>query len=195
MPHAPVEARKRVLRAAARALLQERPERAAAEAQRRLLELGELDAAGVVFLYAAAEHEVPTDEIVTALGARGTRLIFPRVDGSELRLLEVKGLEDLAAGYQGIREPASDGCEVPPEEIDLFILPGLLFDRAGRRLGRGGGHLDRLLGGARKGAARVGLCYAQRVVRDLPAAPWDVPMHVVVTDEEVIRPERPGEGA
>ena len=82
-----------------------------------------------------------------------------------------------------------------PEEVDLFVVPGLLFDRAGRRLGRGGGHLDRLLGRARKDAARVGLCYAQRVVQELPAAPWDVAMHVVVTDREVIRPERPGEKA
>ncbi len=87
MPHEPVEARKRVLRAAARALLQERPERAAAEAQRRLLELGELDAAGVVFLYAAAAHEVSTDALAVWLRARGTRLVFPRVQASELRLL------------------------------------------------------------------------------------------------------------
>ncbi len=195
MPDEPVEARKRVLRAAARALQAGGLERAAAEAQRRLLELPELESVGVVSLYAAAAHEVPTNELVAALGVRGTRLVFPLVHGLELRLLEARGLEDLAPGYQGILEPPGDGSEVRPEEVDLFVVPGLLFDRAGRRLGRGGGHLDRLLGRVREDALRVGLCYAQRVVGELPAAPWDVPMHVVVTDEEVIRPERPGEGA
>lgn len=195
MSQEPVEARKRVLRAAARALPTQGLEGASAEAQRRLLELPELDSVGVVFLYAAAAHEVSTDALAARLRARGMRLMFPRVQGSELRLLETKGPEDLAPGYQGILEPTSNGAEALPEEVDLFVLPGLLFDRAGRRLGRGGGHLDRLLGRAREDAARVGLCYAQRVVQELPAAPWDVAMHVVVTDREVIRPERPGEKA
>ena len=195
MSQEPVEARKRVLRAAARALPTQGLEGASAEAQRRLLELPELDSVGVVFLYAAAAHEVSTDALAARLRARGMRLIFARVRGSELRLLEAKGPEDLAPGYQGILEPTSNGAEALPEEVDLFVLPGLLFDRSGHRLGRGGGHLDRLLEGAREDARRVGLCYAQRVVQELPAAPWDVAMHVVVTDREVIRPERPGEKA
>ncbi len=60
MSQEPVEARKRVLRAAARALPTQGLEGASAEAQRRLLELPELDSVGVVFLYAAAAHEVST---------------------------------------------------------------------------------------------------------------------------------------
>ncbi len=195
MPPEPVEARKRVLRAAARALHAERLEGAAAQAQHRLLELPELGPAATVFLYAAAAYEVPTDRVAATLHTNGTRLVFPRVEASELSLYEVKGLGDLVPGYRGILEPAPEGAKVEPAEVDLYIVPGLLFDRAGRRLGRGGGHLDRLLSRAREGALRVGLCYAQRIVRELPAAPWDVPMHVVVTDEEVIRPGRPGEGA
>ncbi len=195
MAQEPVEARKRVLRAAARALPTQGLEGASAEAQRRLLELPELDSVGVVFVYAAAEHEISTDALVARLRARGTRLVFPRVQGPELGLIEIKGPEDLAPGYQGILEPTSNGAGTLPDEVDLFVVPGLLFDRAGRRLGRGGGHLDRLLGRARKDAARVGLCYAQRVVQELPVARWDVAMHVVVTDREVIRPERPGEKA
>ncbi len=182
MAQEPVEARKRVLRAAARALPTQGLEGASAEAQRRLLELPELDSVGVVLLYAAAAHEVSTDALAARLRARGMRLIFPRVQGSELRLRETKGPEDLAPGYQGILEPTSNGAEALPEEVDLFVLPGLLFDRAGRRLGQGGGHLDRLLGRAREDAARVGLCYAQRIVQERPAAPWDVAIHVVVTD-------------
>jgi 5-formyltetrahydrofolate cyclo-ligase len=190
----PIEDRKRVLRANARGLRPERLELAAGAAQRRLLELPELSLAETVVLYAGALYEVPTDTLVGALRARGVRLLFPRVEGSALRLFVANDLEELVPGYRGIREPASDGRAIPPGEVDLFVVPGVLFDRAGRRLGRGGGHYDRLLGRAREDAVRAGLCYAQRVVRELPAAPWDVPVHVVVTETEVIRPTRVEEG-
>ena len=148
-----------------------------------------------VLLYAGALYEVPTDTLVATLRARGVRLLFPRVEGPALRLFAANDLEELVPGYRGIREPASEGRAVPPGEVDLFVVPGVLFDRAGRRLGRGGGHYDRLLGRAREDTVRAGLCYAQRVVQELPAAPWDVPVHVVVTETEVIRPTRAEEGS
>jgi len=195
MPQESVEARKRVLRAVARALPLEGLEGASAEAQRRLLGLPEIVPAARVCLYAATAHEVPTDDVAIELCARGVRLAFPRVEGTSLRLYEVKDSKTLVAGYRGILEPAPGGALVSPEEVDLYVVPGLLFDRSGRRLGRGGGHLDRLLEGAREDARRVGLCYAQQVVHELPIAPWDVTMHLVVTEEEVIRPAGPGEGA
>ena len=191
----PIEDRKRVLRANARGLRPERLEMAASAAQRRLLELPELSLAETVVLYAGALYEMPTDTLVATLRARGVRLLFPRVEGPALRLFVANDLEELTPGYRGIREPASDGRAIPPGEVDLFVVPGVLFDRAGRRLGRGGGHYDRLLGRAREDAVRAGLCYARRVVRELPAAPWDVPVHVVVTETEVIRPTRAEEGS
>ena len=55
-------------------------------------------------------------------------------------------------------------------------------------MGRGGGHYDRLLGQARADACRVGLCSAQRVVAEVPTAEWDAPMHIIVTEDELIRP-------
>ena len=68
-------------------------------------------------------------------------------------------------------------------------MPGILFDRRGRRLGRGLGHFDRLLANARTDAVRVGCSYADRVVEELPEESWDILMHVVVTEREVIRNE------
>lgn len=87
----------------------------------------------------------------------------------------------------GIREPEQDSIRVPVEEIDAFLVPGLMFDRNCRRLGRGGGHYDRLLGRARVGAASIGICYAEHVVDELPEDPWDVAMDLVVTDRFVVR--------
>ena len=79
--------------------------------------------------------------------------------------------------------------------MDVFLVPGLLFDRAGRRLGRGGGHFDRLLARACPGALRVGVCVAERVVDELPEGPWDVRMHRIVTEHETLRPGEPAHDA
>jgi 5-formyltetrahydrofolate cyclo-ligase len=184
-----VEARKRELRVAARQVTVAPDDTAAAAAQSRILKLPEIAHARAVLLYAAASWEVPTGALCTALAERGVTLVFPRVIGSELGLFAADGLDDLVHGFQGIREPGPEAPAFATEEVDVFVVPGVLFDRRGHRLGRGGGHYDRLLSRCAEDACRVGLCYARRLVEDVPVSPWDVGVHVVVTETETIRVE------
>ena len=134
-------------------------------------ELPELARARTVALYSAIGDEVPVEAIAQAIRARGGRALYPVVAGPELELAT---------------DPARSE-RVPVGEVELFVAPGLLFDRAGRRLGRGGGHYDRLLARRRADAWLVGICYDDRVIDELPEDRWDVRMHVVVTDRAVLR--------
>jgi 5-formyltetrahydrofolate cyclo-ligase len=145
-------------------------------AQGRLSALPELAGAQTLALYSAIGDEVPVEGIAEAVRARGGRALYPVVVGPELELAT---------------DPAR-AERVPVGEVELFIAPGLLFDRAGRRLGRGGGHYDRLLARRRAGAWLVGICYDDRVIDELPEDPWDVRMHVVVTERAVLRVGAPG---
>ncbi len=159
---------------------------AAARAQSRLLSLAELDRARLVALYAALPGEVPTSPLRTALEARRISVAYPRVEGSALTLHGVS-TEAQAPGSGGLDEPGREERPVAVEDVDLFVVPGVLFDRRLNRLGRGGGHYDRLLARARVGAVFVGLCYAERIVERLPVEPWDQRMHVVITDRDELR--------
>jgi 5-formyltetrahydrofolate cyclo-ligase len=181
----PIEAEKRRLRAWARAL--PAPPDAGRRAQERLLDLAELRAARTVCLYSAIGSEVPTDRASRALAARGAALAYPRVRGAELELLGVGDPSELRPGYRGIPEPPAGAPPVEPADVDLFVVPGMVFDRRGHRLGRGGGHYDRLLDAAGERARRIGLCYADRVLDRVPVAPWDRAVHCIVTESEVIR--------
>jgi 5-formyltetrahydrofolate cyclo-ligase len=154
----PIEAEKVRLRAWARQL-PARPD-AGRRAQQRLLGLAELRGARTVCLYAAIGSEVPTDGAARALAAGGTRLAYPRVHGALLELFGVGEPSELRPGYRGIREPPADALPVELERVDVFVVPGMVFDRRGHRLGRGGGHYDRLLEAAGARARRIGLCYA-----------------------------------
>ena len=83
-------------------------------------------------------------------------------------------------GEQGFEHPEGR-LEVALKEVDVMVLPGLGFDRAGGRLGRGGGHYDRLLALPHR-AFRVGLAYDfQLLTERLPRDPWDVPLHAIAT--------------
>lgn len=158
----------------------------------KLLQLSELNGCRIVSLYAAIDDEVPVETAISQLRGRGVRTVFPRVEGAELAFFEVEGLEVLEPGYAGIREPANGLVRVGPERVDFLCVPGMLFDRRCCRLGRGRGHFDRLLATVRPDACRVGCSYADRIVESLPEESWDVPMHMVVTEQEVIRSESLG---
>jgi len=186
--------RKRELRRFARSLVSQTTGSAAARraiaAQERLLALLEDGGGLTVALYSAIEHEVPLERVARSLAGRGDRIAFPRVRDRTAGglVLHRAGPEDLVPGFGGILEPEARAPVVEPTDVDVFVVPGLLFDPAGRRLGRGAGHYDALLAVARSDALRLGLCYAERVVPEIPAESHDEPVQCVVTDAAVLQP-------
>ena len=183
-----VEDRKAALRRSARdarrALDDEDRRIASATIVARLLALRELARAGTVALYAATDEEPDLDGLVGALAARGVRTLWPRVVGSDLELAEASA-ERLLPGFHGIAEPV--GPAVDPRLVDAVVVPGLAFDPHGARLGRGGGHYDRLLATVDGSALRVGVAFACQVVPSVPRGPHDLPVDVVVTERSVHR--------
>ena len=78
-----------------------------------------------------------------------------------------------------------------PAEIDLVLVPGLAFDAAGGRLGRGGGFYDRFLATLGPAAARVGVAFDAQILPEVPTDGLDARMSCVVTDARVM-PAAPG---
>ena len=72
--------------------------------------------------------------------------------------------------------------EPDPGAVDLVVVPGVAFTASGHRLGQGGGWYDRFLSGLRPGVARIGVCFAECLVDELPTEAHDVIMDLVITD-------------
>ena len=137
------------------------------------------------FLYNAFGSEAATAPVARELLARGKRVYFPRVEGSEMALVRYVG-QPFSFGRYGIAEPQGEAFAGFPQ---VCLLPMLAADRACNRLGYGGGYYDRWLARARAAGAhvrKVGICYAFQVVDALPAEAHDIPPDAVVTDEEII---------
>ena len=83
---------------------------------------------------------------------------------------------DLRPGRFGVLEPGAECPVVPFSALDLVLVPGIAFDRAGNRLGRGRGFYDRMLA-LSPDAVSCGVGFDGQVVARVPVEPHDVKLH------------------
>lgn len=142
--------------------------------------------ARTILLYCRAfPEEIDTTPLLWQALAADAVLALPRVDrvARRLTLHAVESLEhDLVPGRLGIQEPRAGLHEVAPGQLDALIVPGLVFDTHGGRIGRGGGFYDRLL--AVDALERVpcwALAFDCQIVDAVPLEPHDQPLSGVLT--------------
>jgi 5-formyltetrahydrofolate cyclo-ligase len=159
----------------------------ALRAQQFILMLPEYVSAGTVALYSPVHGEVDTALLASDALQTGKSVLFPAVTQEGLEFRRITDPDDFAPGRFGIREPKS-GCTVyDPLLIDFFIIPGVAFDLSCRRVGYGKGYYDRVLHQLEKSGRLAGFCYDFQLVDEIPAAPHDVEMDMVITDRRVVR--------
>jgi 5-formyltetrahydrofolate cyclo-ligase len=125
--------------------------------------------------------------LMKMLADAGAQLALP-VTGRRGQPLVIRAWrwgEPLAAGVWGIREPKPEAPQVDP---DVVLVPLLAFDRAGARVGYGGGYYDLTLARlrARKPVMAVGVAYAIQEIEQVPTTPRDAVLDLVLTEREVI---------
>jgi 5-formyltetrahydrofolate cyclo-ligase len=92
---------------------------------------------------------------------------------------------DISIGKFGVREPAANCPEIPPEKFDLILVPGVAFDWNGNRLGRGRGFYDRLLKQIR--GVKCGVGFDFQLLGKIPTEPHDARMNFIVTPTRCVR--------
>ena len=142
----------------------------------------------VVSAFWPLEGEIDTRPAMEALHRGGCAVVLPVVRGKNLPLsfrLWRPG-DDLVPAAFGTREPRA---EMPELEPDVLLVPLLAFDRAGFRLGYGGGFYDRTLLRLRRGGSvfAIGVAFAVQEVPLVPRGPHDQPLDWIVTEAETIR--------
>ena len=135
----------------------------------------------VVAAYLPLPSEPLADDLLDALVARGARVLVPVVRGAEaLDWVDHPG--PTRPGAFGIAEPT--GTRLGPAAIRTatsVLVPALAVDRAGGRLGRGGGHYDRTLALLGAGPARIAVLFDGELIESVPADRFDERVTAVVT--------------
>jgi 5-formyltetrahydrofolate cyclo-ligase len=127
---------------------------------------------------------LPSEPQIAALWEGTTRTFcFPRVrdGGVELIRIDDPALRRLATWKLDLAEFA-DAPPVTPDQVDLFLVPGLAFTASGARLGRGGGYYDRLLPCRSPRSTALGLCFALQLFDEIPGEPHDHDVDAVITE-------------
>lgn len=156
----------------------------------RLTELPAWRIAPRIGLFVTHGGELDTSPVIRCVRDDGKALLLPRTTSDRrLELVVVEAIERLVPGRYGILEPPAEWPGTRPIDDDLLCVPGLAFDRAGGRLGRGGGYYDRTFGADRADPGRprlVGIGFAFQLVASVPMTELDVRVDGVVTDRETV---------
>jgi len=141
---------------------------------------------GLVGAYDALPGEVDLSALLPGV----EQAVLPRVDGDGVTWHRDDGRRE--PHRFGISQPPADAERVDPEDLAVLLVPGRSFDQRGFRLGRGGGHYDRLLPRLRPGTPAVGVAVDDRIVPRLPTEAHDVPMTHLATESgvRVVRGDR-----
>jgi 5-formyltetrahydrofolate cyclo-ligase len=185
----PLAEEKAALRARMRAVRRAIPpeERAplAGLIEARLIDLPAVRRARTVLLFYSFGSEVSTAGIARRLLDRGQRVLLPFLEETIMEAAELRADQPPVATAYGPKEPP-ERVPVDPAQVDVIVTPGLGFDRAGYRIGYGGGYYDRYLARLGPHATRIGIAFDAQVLEAVPYGERDERLDFIVTDRETI---------
>ena len=137
-------------------------------------------------------HPLPGEPDLLALLTQlpGKRFGLPRIDEQDrLRFHSFHAGDALEIHRYGMSEPLPSAPEITPEVGDCLIVPGLMFDFRGYRLGFGKAYYDRYMATLPSGIVKIGVTPDALLLPALPHDPWDIPMDWIVTEKGPVAPK------
>ncbi len=148
-----------------------------------IMNMPQFNSAKTVALYSAIGSEVDLSPIIFESGKTVALPIC--VEGDRLIFKAVGDETTLEKGAFGILEPKENQVIIPPEEIDLMLVPGAVFDETGARIGYGKGYYDRVLPQLSKECEIVGVAYSLQFADKIETEPHDIKVRLIVTEEGI----------
>lgn len=146
-----------------------------------LISLDLVKNADTFLVYASSPVEVDTRRFIGKILSQGKTIAIPKCIGMDMKFLKTDDPGTLVRSKFGVDEP-SCGDKIRSFDGTVCIVPALRFDKAGYRLGWGGGFYDRFLAGYT--GISVGICYEQ-CCGDVPTDRFDIPVNTVITENGV----------
>jgi 5-formyltetrahydrofolate cyclo-ligase len=147
----------------------------------------QLRSARAILFYAPLDDELDVWPLLEKSLAAGKACALPFFDSTTqtYSARKITNLTtDIIAGKFGVREPAASCIPMALNELHLTLVPGMAFDLQGRRLGRGLGFYDRLLGEI--SGIKCGVCLDFQIVQQVPVEPHDVTVGCLATPNRCI---------
>lgn len=132
----------------------------------------------VISFYNSLPSEVDTTKLISE-SIKDKIVLLPRITNNKIEFIRINNNTKYNNSSFGVSEPIGNFYQ---DKIDLIIVPGVAFDSKGNRLGYGKGYYDKYLKG--KNIYKIGVCFNEQVVDNLPIDKHDIKMNLIITDEK-----------
>ncbi len=152
----------------------------------RLTALWTFRQANAIFVYMSTPIEVDTVEIIKKAWELGKTVAVPRCikNTRDMDFFEITSFDEVERGTFGVLEPVPDKCKkAVADNNTLCIVPALMLDKEGYRLGYGKGYYDRFL--SKFPGRIIGICYADCVAEKIPHGKFDKKLSMFITEKKI----------
>lgn len=128
--------------------------------------------------------EVDTWLLIEKLWSLGIRVAAPKCDRKTrgMEFYEISSFDQLENVYLHLQEPNPNKTnKITIEDISYLIVPGVVFDHHGYRIGFGGGYYDRFL--SKFTGPTISLAFDEQIIQEVPIESFDIPVHVILSDK------------
>jgi 5-formyltetrahydrofolate cyclo-ligase len=158
--------------------------------EERLFDFANFMEAKIALLYLRRGCEVSTDDIIKKSIKKGKKVVLPLVDreNNKTTLFKIENIkDDVKMGPNDALEPDPERCKaVPPEQIDIAIVPGLAFDEKGGRIGLVDNFYDKFIARLPVTTRKVAIAFEEQVITQVPADSRSKYIDIIVTDKRTI---------
>ena len=164
------------------ALAKEQVLTSSAKIAEQIVKLPEFFNEQTVFAYSAFRNEVDLSNVIRMAQEHGKALLLPKTKDSDILFYEYGPDDRLVPGRFGVLEPEQDTPADPKN--GLMLVPGVAFSKEGYRIGFGKGYYDRYLAD-RQMIITAGVCYEFQLSDHFPVKNSDIPMDMIITEEQI----------
>ena len=141
--------------------------------------------ADTILLYAPVGNEIDVTPVARHALEAGKRIAYPlcNVDDHTMVFKEIKSPEELINGSYSIPEPPEVAPTVTDLSSSLCLVPGLVFDKEGFRIGYGKGYYDRFLSIYK--STKLGIVYSDFILEKVPRGRFDRQVDILITERGI----------
>ena len=140
-----------------------------------------------IFIYIGFGTEIDTKFIIKRALNENKNVYIPKIYKSDksMKAIRLNSFDDLKENSMGILEPIEDNEFINKKDIDLIIVPGVVFDENGNRIGYGGGYYDRYLEEIKLKNNKLVLAYEFQVLDCIIEEDHDIKVDYIITEEKI----------
>ncbi|PKM50687.1 MAG: 5-formyltetrahydrofolate cyclo-ligase [Firmicutes bacterium HGW-Firmicutes-7] len=140
-----------------------------------------------LFIYVGVKNEVNTLTIIEHALKDDRKVAVPKTyNRGIMKFFYIDSLEELVLGNFGLLEPTNILTEAISNQQSLFLVPGIVFDKAKNRIGYGAGFYDNYLRNHLYHKS-IALAYESQIEEEIPATSNDVAMNLIITEKNIYK--------